>query len=58
MPENSESARKDRAERLHKEIDSLKKGGKEDPGAQKKPQPESAADFVHRRMREIDQKKP
>jgi hypothetical protein len=56
MPENSESARKEKAERLRKEIDKLSKGKKEESTTEEGLRPESAAEFVHRRMREIDQK--
>lgn len=55
MLENSERARKERAERLRKEIDNLSEG-KKDEAPQEEPRPESAAEFVHRRMHELDQK--
>jgi hypothetical protein len=57
---NDESERKARAERLRKQIGSLTHKAPDDagkPAPAPAPAPESAADFVHRRMREIDQEK-
>ena len=53
---NDESERKARAERLRKQIGNLTQNAPDDAG-KPAPAPESAADFVHRRMREIDQEK-
>ena len=53
---NDESERKARAERLRKQIGNLTQKAPDD-AARPAPEPESAADFVHRRMREIDQEK-
>jgi hypothetical protein len=55
---NDESERKARAERLRKQIGNLTQKAPDDAGKPAPaPEPESAADFVHRRMREIDQEK-
>lgn len=56
MPENLERARKARADRLRKEIDKLSNGKKDESAPEQRPRPESAAEFIHRRMREIGQK--
>jgi hypothetical protein len=56
MADNSELERKARAERLRKQIDHLAEEPAKDT-EDEQPKPESAADFVHRRMREIDQPK-
>jgi hypothetical protein len=56
MADNSELERKARAERLRQQIDHLtQEPAKDDEDDE--PKPESAADFVHRRMREIDKPK-
>jgi len=56
MTDESESERKARAERLRKQIGSLTQKAPDD-AENPAPKPESASDFVHRRMREIDQEK-
>ena len=56
MTDDSELERKARAERLRKQIGDLTRKAPDD-AAKPAPKPESAADFVHRRMREIDQEK-
>jgi hypothetical protein len=56
MTDETESERKARAERLRKRIGNLTHGARDDAD-KPTPKPESAADFVHRRMREIDQEK-
>ena len=56
MNDDSELERKARAERYRKRIDILT-GKNPDDAGKPAPKPESAADFVHRRMREIDQEK-
>jgi hypothetical protein len=56
MADNSELERKARAERLRKQIDHLTEEPAKD-AEDDEPKPESAADFVHRRMREIDKPK-
>lgn len=61
MTDDREAARKSRAERLHKQIDILK-------NERKKPEPnrstdtgrvtpETPAEFIHRRMHELDETK-
>lgn len=57
MVDNSDRARKERAARLREKIENLSKATTKEPTADKGPQPESAADFVHRKMREIDKKR-
>ena len=54
MTDDSELERKARAERLRKQIGDLTRKAPDD-AEKPAPTPESAADFVHRRMREIDQ---
>jgi hypothetical protein len=56
MTDESEDERKARAERLRRRIGNLTR---EAPGEASPPAPntESGRDFVHRRMREIDQEK-
>lgn len=56
MTDKSELERKARAERLRKKIDHLTQEPEKDADDDE-PKPESAADFVHRRMREIDKPK-
>jgi hypothetical protein len=56
MTDDSELERKARAERYRKRIDILT-GKTPDDADKPAAKPESAADFVHRRMREIDQEK-
>lgn len=56
MIDDAESERKARAERLRKKIGDLTHDAPKDAD-KPAPKPESAADFVHRRMREIDQEK-
>jgi hypothetical protein len=52
MADDDEKARKARAEGIRKQIESLKKPS---TGADEKPPaPETPAEFVHRRMRELD----
>jgi hypothetical protein len=61
MPEDDKAAQKARAESLHREIDKLKKGrgpaGASQDEATPPPAGESPAEFVHRKMRELDKKK-
>lgn len=57
MPENSERTREERAERLRKQIDELSRGTSQDAADERKSPPESAAEFIHRKMHELDQKK-
>jgi hypothetical protein len=60
MSTDDEAARKARAERLREEIDKLvSPEGKpeEETGQPEAPPAESPRDFIHRRMRELDQKK-
>jgi hypothetical protein len=52
MADDDEKARKARAEGIRKQIESLKKPSA--AGEQKPPAPETPAEFVHRRMRELD----
>jgi len=56
MTDNSELERKARAERLRKQIDHLTEEPAKD-AEDDHTKPESAADFVHRRMHEIDKPK-
>ncbi len=60
MQEDDEAARKARAESLHRQIEKIRRGEKA-PGSAKPeetPYPaESPAEFIHRRMRELDTKK-
>jgi len=51
MVDDDEKARKARAEGIRKQIESLKKPSADQ---QKPPAPETPAEFVHRRMRELD----
>lgn len=60
MSKDDEAARKARAEQLHGEIDKFKKGKKPaapDAPAEAAPKRETPAEFVHRRMRELDREK-
>lgn len=57
MATEDDSARRARAERLRREIDRLKEGGVPFAPPPAPSPPESPADFVHRRMRELDEKK-
>ena len=52
MADDDEKARKARAEGIRKQIESLKKPSAAEQ--QKPPAHETPAEFVHRRMREID----
>jgi hypothetical protein len=65
MAEDTEAARKARAERLHQQINRMKTGCKEEktvpdvtkPDTSPAPGTETPRDFIHRRMRELDTKK-
>ena len=64
MAEDTEAARKARAERLHRQIDRTKRGGEEKtvpdvtkPDTSPSPGTETPRDFIHRRMRELGTKK-
>jgi hypothetical protein len=52
MADDDEKARKARAEGIRKQIESLRKPSAS--GQQAPPAPETPAEFVHRRMRELD----
>lgn len=53
MEQDDAEARKARAERLRARIDGLTAPGEQDPEDEQQA-PESARDFVERRMRELD----
>lgn len=61
MATEDEAARKSRAQRLREQIDQIKNPGTpgKGPGAGKKPAqtPSSPRDFIHEKMRELDQQK-
>jgi hypothetical protein len=57
MSKDDEAARKARAEQLHGEIDKHKKDKQPDAPADATPKQETPAQFVHRRMRELDREK-
>ena len=65
MVEDTEAARKARAERLHQQIDRMKTEKKEEkaPDDEVKrdtppvPSTETPAEFIHRKMHELDKKK-
>lgn len=57
MTKDDEAARKARAAQLHGEIDKLKKGKKPAAPAEATPKRETPAEFVHRRMRELEREK-
>jgi len=62
MPTDDEAARKARAKQLHRQIEQIvspenKEGKAEDEASRPEPsRKESPGDFIHRRMRELDQK--
>jgi len=65
MAEDTEAARKARAERLHQQIDRTKKGCNEEKTVPDVTKPDTSTahgtetprDFIHRRMHELDTKK-
>jgi len=62
MAANDEEARKARARRLREQIKKLEEGQKTEEGVQPADQaehkgPENPRDFIHRKMRELDQEK-
>jgi len=62
MVEDTEAARKARAERLHQQIDRMKKEERKATDDEVKldtppvPGTETPAEFIHRKMRELDKK--
>lgn len=57
MSDDDEAARKARAERLHRRIEQIKDGGKPTRApapAGPAPAPEKPAEFIRRRMRDLD----
>ncbi len=57
MVDDTESARRERAKRLRERINSLSQAKNPDAESDKRAEPESAAEFVHRKMAEQREKK-
>jgi hypothetical protein len=55
MSDETKEAQKARAERLHRQIDSIKKGG--DDAAGRSGTPPTPRDYVEKKMRELDESK-